>query len=182
MSITNVQVSGSLDHPVNLHKLCYKLNNVVFNPKKIRCLIVEHKKISNKLLLFSSGHMCTHGKNYHESKSNLRKYARLISKHCNKKITKISNFKIVNISLTYNLRVPVNLLNLFKNLLLYEHTTAVSLEYEIFPGLIIKFKNDDCSFSCTIFTTGKMIFTGIRKLQHISQFVDPFVLDIILML
>lgn len=182
VQITNVQMSCSIGARVDLREMCMLLTNTVYNPKRMNCLVIENRRLCGKSLLFASGHMCVHGRTVQICKHKMRSLARLVSNKGNLNIRQLINTKIVTISLSHCLtRSCVNLPELYVKMEGHPSIQCLSLEPELFPGLIISYKNSKCTFSCTFFRSGKVIITGVKKEWMIDSYLYPFLLEVELM-
>lgn len=182
VEITNVQMSCSIGARLDLREMCMLLTNVVYNPKRMNCLVIENRRFCGKSLLFASGHMCVHGKSVQICKHKMRSFARLVSNKGKLNIRHLINTKIVTISLSHCLACScVKLTELYVKMQEHPNIRYLSLEPELFPGLIVSYKNSKCTFSCTFFRSGKVIITGVKKEWMIESYLYPFLLDVELM-
>lgn len=167
----------------DLHKLCLSMTNVIYDPRKMNCLILQNRQLKSRLLLFSNGHLCIHGNDFQVCVSNLKKYTRLICKRACLNISHIKKPKVITISLAHSLQVKsVMLHELYEKLKSNSNIIRINLDLELYPGIIIHYKRLKCTFSMTIFSSGKLIVSGIRKQRYITRYLEPFILELELLL
>ncbi len=84
INTTNVLCAGMLGCHIGLNNVAQKLPNVVYNPKKMSCLTLRHRKIGKgkcAAVLFRTGYLSVNGSiTVEEAKTNFRKFARLIQR------------------------------------------------------------------------------------------------------
>ena len=77
---------------IDLHKIALKLDNVEYNPKKYRALIMRIRRPATTAMIHRSGKMiCTGATSEEDSKLSARRFARIIQK-----IDGFSDVKFVN--------------------------------------------------------------------------------------
>ncbi len=159
--ITNIVCIVDLKVYLNLKVLCYKLCNVIYNPRKFSSLIWKHHKIKGTCMLFSSGKVIMNGfKSKDEMKQNGRKFIRLLQKKCCLNLLNFS-FKIITMSTSYNLSDRINL-------------SHFNYEPEICNSAILK--REHVTF--LIFATGKVIATGLKRMKCIDNIVYPVIMEL----
>ncbi len=140
----------------DLHQLAGQFPNTVFNPRKMKCVVWNHRKIGGKqvvALVFGNGYLSVNGsKSVNDAKKYVRKYARAIQK----KGYQISYVKtsIQAISAVASLPVEIK-----PNLHILANKLGGVYEPELFTAACLKFHR----MSFLVFASGKIVITGIRN-------------------
>jgi hypothetical protein len=156
-AISNIKVSFNIENNFlwkdALNNIC-KLNSFPAPVKKSNIIVIKCKytfcifEKKNNFIHFN----VTGIKNF-QSVDEFKTYFKNIFFPC-----EILNFKIDNITATFNLN---NEINLFK---LYEISNKVNYNPERFPGLFLK----DFEKTCIIFKNGKVIILGCKSEKEIN--------------
>ena len=146
-------------------KLFYIINFNLFIFQIFEIRIKEPKSI---VFIYSKGKLiCLGAKSIEDSEKTARKYCNeLKSLGYN---TKFNDFKIVNIVATCDVKFPILLTKLKEKEYQRLKTNNIILNYdpEIYPGLRIHLKNPEVAL--TIFASGKINFTGAKKMEDIKK-------------
>lgn len=167
MEYTNVVVSADLQCILNLRQICLTNLNVEYNPSKFSGLIWRNKRFQVTFLLFSTGKIsCSGARSYKKAHAAVRSLGRKLQKQgYNIKLQKI---KLVTASAFYNLGRCVKYSDLILNLN-FNH------EPELFHAPYLKI--DGINF--TVFSTGKIIITGIKSKKQVNNIVLPTLIEIL---
>ena len=166
--ITNIVCQAKFNVNINLKEFIHTLNYAKYNPSRFSAICWNHGTIQASLLLFNNGRVVLHGcKTMQQARVCIRQYARLVQKRGYK--VKISDFKLVTASLVCDVRHRVDLIKLSTEY------PGCSFEPELFNAAVFK-KNSTIHFS--VFASGKIVVTGIKKLSLISELVLPTLLDV----
>ncbi len=155
INTTNVLCAGMLGCAVDLKKLAGKMANVVYNPKKMSCLTMKHRKIGRgrcAAVLFRTGYLSVNGsETVREARINFRQFARLIQRQgypvslCKIDIQCISAVARLPKFLKPNMKHAVKRL-------------GASYEPEISNSACIK----SLGVCLLLFASGGMVITGIK--------------------
>lgn len=168
---TNVVCMGVVRNctRLDLNKLANTECNIVYNPSRFSAAVWHHRKISKCCLIFSNGKMICTGQSYNEAKSNIKKYARLLQKkgYVTQERVVVS-IKKITMSMTYSFGKKVSLVTLSQEIgdALYSP--------DMYNGMIVK----RSGVSIIVFTTGKVIITGVKSDKQVDRIILPLILDI----
>ena len=171
IKITNVVVQSRISISINLHEFIYKIRDGKFMPPRFSGLIWNHKKIGGCCLLFSNGKLICHGgSSFNQARIRVRKYARLIQKTLNESV-RLHAVKLVTASLLADLHIPVNLHRVSQ--------CYPGASYE--PELLNAATCRRGRVHFTIFSSGKIVVTGIRDTLLINTVVQPTLMDLFIL-
>ncbi len=169
--VTNVLAASHLNTIIDLHDLVHKVNHAQFDPKKMNCLILRHRKIGAGrcvALVFSSGYISVNGsRSVCEARRNVRKYSRLIQSKGYE--VKMGRIDIQSLSGTLQLITSkkIRLDNLAK-------MVRGQYEPELFSAMGIK----KCGMTFLVFNSGKVVITGLKEEDENGHRVREMVKDI----
>ena len=175
LKIVNSTFSAKLSRHIDLLNISYlypfqvtfnrnKFSGIIFpavvSREKFECkkefLLRKKRKGRGKVLLFSNGKVIVTGcLNYDEARNRICDLLFTIKKEC-----RILDLTLLNIVVSGCVNYTLPLDYLFTKL---DHWK--SLEYELFPGLIVKRGN----ISYTLFRSGRYFATGLRSDNDISS-------------
>ena len=139
--------------------------NCKYNPKSFPGLSYRIPKLKTTLLLFKSAKInCTGAKNLESIQKSYEKIYEVLSKDYS--MHKLE-YKIQNMVVVADFKQKIDLYELYY--LLEEEN--VDYDPEQFPGVIYKFDN---STTFLIFYSGKIVLTGAKSTESISQVVKAF--------
>ncbi len=165
--ITNVLVAAKLGCQLDLSKLAAQFTNTVYNPRKMKCVVWNHRKIGGKqvvALVFGSGYLSVNGsKSVHEAKKNLRKYARCIQRQGH--VISYTKSSIQSLS-----AVAVLPEGLKPDLYILAKKLGGVYEPELFTAACFKFHR----VAFLVFASGKIVITGIRNSRQSYKNVRRF--------
>ena len=166
LQFTNFVASADLHHTIDLQLLCRTYMNTIYNPGKFAGLNWRHKKIQATCLVFSSGKIVVNGiKNRNNIRKSVRQYARLIQK-CEVDV-KLRKIVFVTASACYTLSATVDYVKM-------SNAINTCVEPELFHALRVH--RDKVHF--IIYSTGKVIITGITSKHVLDNVVYPFLLEL----
>jgi len=149
---------------LDLVKLASKCRNCEYNPKRFSAVVMRIRNPKTTALIFSSGKVVITGaKSEKLAKTAGRKFARIIQKTGFPATW--AEFKVQNVVGSTDVGFPVRLEGIAK-----EHSSEISYEPELFPGLIFRLKEP--KVVSLIFVTGKVVFTGGKTSQQIRDAFD----------
>ena len=93
-----------------------------------------------------------------------RKYTAIVQK-VGFPAAKFSDYKIQNMTATCDMGFPIRLEGL-----IYAHAVNATYEPELFPGLV--YRMVDPKVVLLIFVSGKIVITGAKAPEHLSQAVE----------
>ena len=168
MTITNIVYTANVGCSLDLRKLCYRLSNTRYDPRRFPGLIWQHKRIGGNCLVFANGVINCNGKttSVQEGCQRVRKYAR-----CLQRLgfpVKLKDVKCVTISASHTLSDTLDLEHMAKD------RPSVAYEPELFPAA--NFKVEGVNFCC--FHTGKVVITGLKSLKQMDTVVYPALIEL----
>ena len=168
--ITNVVACTDLQCKIDLKALTLSAYNIIYNPKHFSGAMWRNKKIGGLCMVFSNSKLMVNGKakSVKECKRRVRKYTRLLQRygwHVH-----LSTIRICTISAFFKLDFSPNLSEVKK----YFNGTY---EPEIFPALM--FDNKGVHF--TVFCSGAVLMTGLKRESQVKEICMPTLLEISLL-
>ena len=170
-TIQNIVVRLSLNCNLNLEKIgdCFK--NCSYNPNRFPGLFLRIDVPKSVLIIFRSGKIILTGIKLFQDIDYILEY--LISQFYREKIVQVNLIKddfdveVVNIVITADLnnKIDLDLASLSLKNAIYDP--------EVFPGLIYK-HNDQIKGTFLIFSTGKLVFTGIAQ----ESLIEPSLISL----
>ena len=160
-SVENVVVSVKLHQDLPLEEIAEAYKDAEFNTNKFPgiCVHLTAPNPKSTVLIFSNGKCVITGLKF--SKDVPKVISKIVErlKAIDIEITKKPDYKVVNVVTSINLKRRINLDE--ASLLL----TQSIYEPEVFPGLI--FRVDDPKSVFLIFSSGKVVLTGINSEEQI---------------
>ena len=169
--VTNVVLKSVLvtGTPLDLPSLANVLNNVVYDPRQFSALRLRSKKIGGSMLLFANGYAVCHGPatNRFEARRRLRRYARRVQKAGYPDL-RLTATGLVTVSLVASVGHRLNLLDVLALV------TGATYEPELNNYLMLR--TPRAHFN--VFSTGKVVVTGVRKFSHITSDVVSTLIEL----
>ena len=174
--INNIVSSVNLGSNLNLKIIALKIKNAEYNSNKSSRLILKSKDNNLTGTIFSSGKMiCSGAKSEKELKSACIKFAKIVNKAGFN--VELKNFKIQNIIASYDVKFKISLPKLYNeiNTLINNakkfgnENNYCKFNTELIPCIIFYMNNSRISMS--IFESGKVVFSGVKKRK---EFEDIF--------
>ncbi|UCC19166.1 MAG: TATA-box-binding protein [Promethearchaeota archaeon] len=164
-AIQNIVVKSSLniEEPLDLRRLSMKIKNAEYNSERFPGLFVRFRHPKSVIIVFKNGKLILIGlKAFDQINLTLNRLILKLNSIFGLKID-INSIKpqVVNIVITANYYKQINL-----DLAALRLDNAI-YEPEVFPGLIYNSSNPLKSVFL-IFSTGKVVFTGIREKDKIE--------------
>ena len=167
VKIVNMVATGACGYAIDLTMLC----NVKYHPEKFRAATYRLQKTSGSVQIFGNGSLVFLGqKSTAESQVSLQELETMLIEQGYTKF-KDRTLTVRNIVVSVKTK-PLNLSTVYEKLRLIE--ANVSYETELFPGLIVKFP----TFTCTMFTSGKINVTGLKDVDDIGlvkSYIKPLI-------
>ena len=172
--IDNIISTVNLGSNLNLKNIALKLKNVEYNSNKSSNLTLRTKNCKITATIFSSGKMvCSGAKSEKESKAACIKFSKIVKKFGYN--IELKDFKIQNISASYDVKFNINLQKLFVEInclinnskKIKNNNNYCKFNKENFPGLIVFM--DDYKVNILIFETGKIVLLGAKKRKEINE-------------
>lgn len=162
VTLTNVVVQSSVNVQLPLDRLIWQIAHAKYNKRRWSGLSWAHPKISGTVMLFPNGRLVSHGaKTFEQARKVVRQYARLLQKKGYE--VRLSPIKLVTVSAVASVPGAINIAHLARG-----YPNAV-WESELFNACVVK--KDKMHFS--VFSTGKVVICGIKRLSLISEVVKP---------
>jgi transcription initiation factor TFIID TATA-box-binding protein len=153
-----IRSSLSLDNDLALGKINSKINNTEYNPERFPGLFIRFKHPKCVTIVFRNGKLILTGlKQFNHIDLVISRLILKLNEELEIDINKsLVETEVVNIVITANFYKPINL-----------DRATVKLENaiyepEVFPGLVYRI-SDPIKSIFLIFSTGKVVFTGIRN-------------------
>ena len=170
IKVVNIVVSTSLEHDIPLEKMAATLSNTEYNPEQFPGLVIRIKEPKTSALIFSSGKVvCTGARTMKEVKESIQKIIKSLQK-INVKITVEPEIKIQNIVASGTIGMDLNLNTLAMKL------DNTEYEPEQFPGLVYKLPEAKATF--LLFSNGKVVCTGTKSEEEVTQALDKLVANL----
>jgi len=164
IKIENIVASATLGIRVPLEKIVEHVEETEYEPENFPGLVYRVKNPKAAMLIFSSGKIvCTGARSITEVRKALGKVARMIS---SLKIDVPKKYKIEIENIVASAQIPARL---DLNKIAFELENS---EYEPnqFPGLVFRMKEPKAAL--LLFGSGKVICTGIRKIEDVEYAMD----------
>jgi TATA-box binding protein (TBP) (component of TFIID and TFIIIB) len=169
--VTNVVLKSVLatGTPLDLPSLANVLTNVVYDPRQFSAIRLRSKKIGGSMLLFANGYAVCHGPatNRFEARRRLRRYARMVQKAGYPDL-RVTATGLVTLSLVASVGRRLNLPDVLALV------TGSTYEPELHNYLMLR--TPHAHFN--VFSTGKVVVTGVRKFSHITSDVASTLIEL----
>lgn len=169
--IQNIVVRVNLNCKLDLNKISDRFPNISYDSNRFPGLFMRIIKPKSVLIIFHSGKIIITGTKIFDDIDFILEILieQFNKENIAKNKLKKENFEIeiVNIVITADLhnKIDLDLASLVLENSIYEP--------EVFPGLIYKhYEPTSCTF--LIFSTGKIVFTGINRVDIIKPCLDNF--------
>lgn len=163
INITSLTMTADLNCALNLRDICYKINNVQFQEKPFYRLVIRLRNPKITCTVSANGKLVLLGaKSVDMARRGVRKIAQLVKKQGNK--VRLNNIIVQNIAASFDFkaRMPLENIESYLNKL---KTSNACYTPELFPGLIIHYKNT----SVTLQRSGKVSFTGSKSIEPLNK-------------
>jgi len=164
--IENIVATTNIAKELDIEHLANAIQDSKYNPEEFSGLSIYFDEPKAVVFIFSNGKItCTGVKNIDDIED-------LIIKTINKmeeagiSIMDEPEVEIENIVVSSDIKKELNLLNISKNPLLEK----VEYRPEQFPGLV--YRTDDPNIILLIFSSGKIVCTGAKKLEDASNAIN----------
>jgi len=156
LEIVNIVAIALMNEPFDLELLASKLDNTEFTPSKV-WLKMRLKPNNEYIAFYASGKFLITGlKTFNDVEDVVKRVVKKL-KESNIKV-ELEEIKITNIVITDEIELKTPLDTVINSL----DTKYSSYEPEQFPGLFYK---DSDGISYTLFSSGKIIMTGVKNLE-----------------
>ncbi len=164
IKVENMVASTTFDVDIPLEKLVKKYKEMEYEPEQFPGIVYRMDKPKAAALIFGSGKIvCTGARNLNDVKEVFRKVARVLRSN-GVKVPRKYEVVVENIVAAIKFNVRFNL-----DRIAYGIETA-EYEPEQFPGLVYRMDSPRVAF--LLFTSGKVICTGARKLKDVRKAVE----------
>ncbi len=169
IKIENVVSSATLKHGIDIKAVCKAFPGTEYKPEVFPGLVFRLNKPRTATLIFNSGKMvCTGAKSEKDSVAALKRIVRRLKKE-NIVIMGKPEIQIQNIVASANLEGRIDLFGLYQSCG-RDMGGRIMYEPEQFPGLI--YRMADPKTVILVFTSGKLVCTGIRKEEEVYRAVE----------
>ena len=174
VNIENVVATGALKHGLDLNAIVNAFPDVEYRPEQFPGVVFRIKKPKTATLIFGSGKMvCTGARSKKLARKALMNVVNVL-KTGGIIISGKPEIKIVNIVASVDLGGPIDLIELYE--LAREMRGRIIYEPDQFPGLIYRMQDPRAVF--LVFSTGKLVCTGVRVAENVYKAVDKLHADL----
>ena len=167
MRITNVVVQSSVNLALDLSMLIRLIKDARYQPSSFSALIWKDKRVKSSCLLFANGKIVSQGAtSFEQARLRLRQYARLLQR-MGAPVT-LSPIRIVTITGLSDVGHEIDLHALCKRI------ENGQYEPELFNAMILRRQG----ITYSIFTSGKVVITGLKSIALINKSVNPTILEL----
>jgi len=160
--IENIVATTQIADELDIQHLVNEIENSKYDPDEFPGLILHYSEPNTISFLFSSGKVvCTGAKNIKDAENAIYKTINNIQNSVVSTV-KEPKIEILNIVSSSDIGRKLNLKSIVDNILL----DNVEYNPEKFPGLI--YKMDDIGMMSILFESGKIVFTGAKKLEDVT--------------
>ena len=166
MIIENIVAATQIAKELDIEHLADAIQDSNYDPEEFSWLGLHFNNPKTAALIFSSGEIiCTGAKNIGEIEDSMIKTIDKIEE-AGISVMDEPDVEIQNIVASLDLKKELNLVNIVMNPLLEN----VEYEPEKFPGLV--YRIDGSSATLLIFSSGKIVCAGAKKLEEASDAID----------
>lgn len=160
--VVNLVCTIELGATLRLRDICLRAANTEYRPRRFSALIIKKREPRCTILLFSTGRAVLTGlKCTSSAKLAARKLSRMLNKLGYN--TKVDRFRVENVVGTFSCGYLINM-SILQSLLGLCNTIY---EPELFPGMTFKMRTQNCT--SLIFSSGKIVLTGAKSIEHIHK-------------
>jgi len=169
--MTNITVENIIGYTkiadeLDIQKIAEKAPGFMYDPNEFLGLTIKLNAPNVAILLFPDGRaICTGAKNMDDVDFSIKEVVNKL-KRIGIKTKSKTDIEIQNIIASFDLGKELNLSSISKTLML-ENT---SIEPDKFPGLV--YKMDDLGATLLIFSSGKIVCTGVKKVEDASKAIE----------
>ncbi|CDW51871.1 TATA-box-binding protein [Trichuris trichiura] len=159
--LRNVVATLDMGCKLDLKKIVLRVRNAEYNPARFSAVIMRIRDPRTTALVFSTGKMvCVGARTEDMCRLACRKYVRIMQKLDFD--AKFQDFKIENITASFDMRFPVHL-----ERLCLAHTQFCTYEPELFAGLVYRMVNPRVVL--VIFVSGKVTILGAKSRKDLDE-------------
>ena len=164
--VENIIASAKIADELDIHKIAEKIPGFMYDPTEFLGLTLKLDEPNVAILLLPNGKaICTGAKKNEDIESSIKLVVNKF-KNNNIKTNSKTNIETQNIIVTSDLKKELNLNSISKGLM-YEN---ISYEPDKLPGLV--YKMDDIGAVLLIFSSGKIVCTGVKNLDDASKAME----------
>jgi transcription initiation factor TFIID TATA-box-binding protein len=169
LKIENIVGSGSIADTIDLETISNNIENCELNITKFPSAIYRMQDPKSAVLIFSSGKVVLTGiHNLKDLVIGIQNIQNTL-KETGVDTYDVPRVEVTNIVCSYSLG---NRLNLVKIMITFIDYGIVEYEPEVFPGLVFRIPDPKIVF--LLFSSGKVIITGGRKMEDIKRGLEIF--------
>jgi len=166
VTVENIIAYAKIADEIDIHKIAEKIPGFMYDPSEFLGLTLKLDEPNVAILLLPNGKViCTGAKKIQDIDYSIKYVVNKI-KNIGVKINSLVEIEIQNIVASYNFEKQLNLDSISKALMLEN----ISFEPKEFPGLI--YKMDDIGAVLLIFSSGKIVCTGVKNLEDTSKAIE----------
>jgi len=164
--VENIIAYAKIADELDIHKIAEKVPGFMYDPTEFLGLTLKLDEPNVAVLLLPNGKLiCTGAKKIDDIESSIKEVANKI-RIIGVKIKPKTNIEIQNIVVSSDLQKELNLSSISKALML-EDSSYVP---DQFPGLV--YKMEDMGAILLIFSSGKIVCTGVKNLEDASKAIE----------
>jgi transcription initiation factor TFIID TATA-box-binding protein len=166
IKIQNMVSTTSIAESLDLNKIAAALPETQYRSKAFPGLVLRIKEPKTAFLLFSSGKVvCTGAKTIEDVDRSIDKLCEKLGKS-GFEVTKKPEITVQNIVASADLHSQLNM----KEIAFALGLENIEYEPEVFPGMV--YRLDEPRVVMLLFSSGKLICTGARNSEQVSEAVD----------
>ena len=164
--VENIIAFAKIADELDIHKIAEKIPGFMYDPTEFLGLTLKLDEPNVAILLLPNGKViCTGAKKIEDIESSVKLVINKL-KSIGVKIKSKTDIEMQNIVASSDIEKEMNLNSISKELIL-ENT---SYEPDQFPGLV--YKMDEIGAVLLIFSSGKIVCTGVKKLEDASKAIE----------
>jgi len=166
ITVENIIAFVKIADELDIHKIAERVPGFMYDPTEFLGLTLKLDEPNVAILLLPNGKViCTGAKKIEDIESSIKEVVKKV-KIIGVKIKSKMDIEIQNIIAALDLKKEINLSSISKGLMLEN----MSYEPEQFPGLV--YKMDDTGAILLIFSSGKIVCTGVKNLEDAYKAIE----------
>ena len=164
-SLRQCVASFEIGRKLNLAEITARVRTMNYNPQRFNSAEITLTRPPSKLKIAASGKCTILGCKSEDACEKAAKKTAVLLRLAGVKDAVIKNYRITNMTLSVDLKVPIRLGELHRR-----HSQMCTYEPSIFPGLRFNLREPKCVAS--IFVNGKINITGLRVARNANIVVE----------
>ena len=166
ITVENIIAYSKIADALDIEKISEKAPGFMYDPNEFTGLTIKLNAPNVAILLFPDGKaICTGAKNLDDIDFSIKEVVNKL-RRIGIKIKSKTDIEIQNIIASFDLGKELNLSSISKAL----NIENTSIEQDKFPGLV--YKMDELGATLLIFSSGKIVCIGVKKLEDASKAIE----------